>query len=106
MERHPLWYPAARPFCRPPTSIPIHHHPAGTLVELPRLGWGRGHGAASGAHEQWGSPEAALALLGLSDKRGGAHPGKEEPPISPVCQLDIILSSPSSSWGFMGLGGS
>lgn len=38
MERHPLWDSPARPFCRPPTSIAIHHCPAGTLLGPP-LPW-------------------------------------------------------------------
>lgn len=72
MERHPLWDPPARPFCRPPTSIPIHHRAAGTCWDHPSPGTGTlEDGTASGAHVgQWGSSQAVLVLLGLRDKTG------------------------------------
>lgn len=81
MERYPLWDPPARPFCRPPTSIPIHHRPSGTLLgPPPPWHWHAGRRVCFTCPRQWDSSQAVLVLLGLSGKTGDHIQARERPP--------------------------
>lgn len=105
MERYPLWDPPARPFCRPPTSISIHHRPSGTLPGPPlSWHWHAGRWVCFTCPRAMGSSQAVLVLLGLSDKTEDDIQARERPPaISTLCQLNIILSSIFFSCGVMEL---